>query len=110
MKTTVGWLISDVAALAIGGLIGAGIALLVAPQSGRATRAMLYSQGVALKEKAAEEVVVTRSRLKNEINGLASGARIRATEIGDRLQEVVEHPQATINKVVSSIPVRANGH
>jgi gas vesicle protein len=107
---TVGWILSDIAALAIGGLVGAGIALLVAPQSGRATRAILYSQGVALREKAAEEVVVTRSRIRNELNGLASGARIRATELGDQLQKVVEHPQATLNKVVSAIPVRSNGH
>jgi gas vesicle protein len=107
---TVGWILSDIAALAIGGLVGAGIALLVAPQSGRATRAMLYSQGVALKEKAAEEVVVTRSRIRNELNGLASEARIRATEFGDQFQKVVEHPQATLNKVVSAIPIRSNGH
>jgi gas vesicle protein len=109
MKTA-GWILSNIAALVFGGLIGAGIALLVAPQSGRATRARLYSEGVSLREKAAEEVVVTRSHLKNGLNGLASGARIRATEIGDRLQEVVDHPQVALNKVISAVPIHANGH
>jgi gas vesicle protein len=107
---SLGWILSDVAALAIGGLIGAGVALLVAPQSGRATRAMLYSRGVALRERATEEVVVNRSRIKHGLNGLASDARIRATQIGDRLQDVVDHPQAALSKVMEAVPTRANGH
>jgi gas vesicle protein len=107
---TISWILSHGTALAIGGLIGAGIALLVAPQSGRATRARLYSEGVALREKAAEELVVTQSRIKNQVNGLASGARIRATELGDQLQKVVEHPQAALNKVISAVPAGSNGH
>lgn len=105
---TVGWVLTDIAALAIGGLIGAGTALLIAPQSGRATRAMLYSQGVILREKAAEEAVVARSRVRAELNNLAGGARIRATELGDRLKVAVEH-EPTVKKVVSAIPLHSNG-
>ena len=105
---TVGWVLTNVAALAIGGLIGAGTALLVAPQSGRATRAMLRTQGVMLREKAAEEAIVARSRVKAELNSLTSEAHIRAIELGDRLKEAVEH-EPTVKKVVGAIPLRTNG-
>jgi len=105
----VSWILSDIAALIIGGLVGAGIALLMAPQSGRATRAMLYSRGVSLRDKANEEVVVARSRVKNEINGLAAGARIRAAEIGDRLQTAVDHQQVALKKALNATPVHING-
>lgn len=40
------------AGLIIGGLIGAGIALLFAPQSGEETRAFLKEKALELKEKA----------------------------------------------------------
>ena len=108
MKTAK-WILSDIAALAIGGLIGAGIALLMAPQSGRATRAMLSSQGIMLREKAAEEAIVARSRVKHKLNGLAAGARIRASELGDRVQTAVDHQQAAVKKAISITPVRVNG-
>jgi gas vesicle protein len=107
---TIGSILLNLMIFAVGGLVGAGIALLVAPTSGRATRARLYSEGVALRERAAEEVVVTRSHLKKDLNGLTSGARIRATKIGDRLQEVVDHPQATLRNVMGATPTRVNGH
>jgi gas vesicle protein len=109
MKTAK-WIASDIAALVIGGLIGAGIALLMAPQSGRATRAMLSSQGIMLREKANEEAVVTRSRVKNKLNGLAAGARIRAAELGDRVQTAVDQQQVAVKKALSATPLRVNGH
>ncbi len=41
-------------AFAIGAVVGAGIALLYAPRSGRETRAMLAQKGHVLKDKAEE--------------------------------------------------------
>ncbi len=105
----VAWILSDIGALIIGGLIGAGIALLMAPQSGRATRAMLYSRGVQLRDKANEEVVVARSRVKNELNDLASEARIRAGKIGESLQTAVDHQQVALKKALSATPLHING-
>ena len=43
-----------VAAFAVGALVGAGIALLYAPQSGRETRDLLAQKTRDLKDKAAE--------------------------------------------------------
>ena len=42
--------------LLIGGLTGAVVMLLVAPQSGKRTRAKLYRQGAEWREQAAETV------------------------------------------------------
>ena len=106
---TIGWILSDIVALVLGAAIGAGVALMVAPQSGRVTRAKLYSRGVGLREKVTEEAVVARTRARNEINSLASSARIKAAELGDRLQVAVDHQQGALKKAMSAIPVRANG-
>jgi gas vesicle protein len=43
-----------VAAFAVGALVGAGIALLYAPQSGRETRELLAQKTRELKDKAAD--------------------------------------------------------
>ena len=46
-----------VAAFAVGALVGAGIALLYAPQSGRETRELLARKTRELKEKAGDTLV-----------------------------------------------------
>ena len=45
---------SFVAGFLLGGLIGAGAALLLAPQSGEETREMLRERGIELKSRAEE--------------------------------------------------------
>ena len=45
---------SFIAGFLIGGLVGAGVALLLAPQSGEETREMLRERGIELKNRAEE--------------------------------------------------------
>lgn len=56
----------------IGGLIGAAAALLMAPQSGEETRAVIREKGIELRDKAAET---------------AEDARTRATEVAQTVQQ-----------------------
>ena len=53
---------SFVAGFLIGGLIGAGVALLLAPQSGEETREMLRERGIELKSRAEEAATEFRSK------------------------------------------------
>ena len=54
MANNSGDLGSFLAGFVIGGLIGAGVALLMAPQSGEETRALIADKSIELRDRAAE--------------------------------------------------------
>ena len=57
---------------AVGALIGAGIALLYAPQSGKETRKLLAKKAKQLKEKAQDTVENAQGFIKDRKADLAS--------------------------------------
>jgi len=79
--------------LILGGIVGAGTALLLAPQSGRATRSMIRTSGELLKDRVAEDVNLTRWQLGKRFDSMAFGARHRASHIGSQLKDRVESIQ-----------------
>ena len=52
---------SLLASFLLGGIVGAGIAILLAPQSGRETREKIKEYAESVKEKAAESVQKAKS-------------------------------------------------
>jgi gas vesicle protein len=78
----------------IGALIGAGIALLMAPKSGQETRDMIRGKGFELKDRAAETVGDTRSRASQAIDDLKSSAKEGINSVKNRGQDVVEEQRA----------------
>ena len=105
-------ILASVASLMVGGLIGAGVALLYAPQSGRATRIMIYGKGVAIKERALEEVNLNRARAMGKFNKVSRQIQHQATHLSDQLQDLVEDQQSALKQTVNSIPLpfQHNGH
>ncbi len=65
------------AGLVIGALVGAGIALLMAPQSGEETRAQIRDASIELKDRA--DTTIAEARAKAE--AITADARRRAEEI-----------------------------
>jgi gas vesicle protein len=57
---------SLVASFLLGGIVGAGIAILLAPQSGRETRKKIKEYAESVKEKAAESVEKVKSVLEEK--------------------------------------------
>ena len=55
-----------VAAFAVGALVGAGIALLYAPQSGRETRDLLAKKTRELKEKAGDTLADAKEMFRGK--------------------------------------------
>lgn len=68
MKERKGSFGSMFSGLIVGGLIGAAVALLSAPQSGVETRQMLRERSTELKDKAAEVADKTRSQAQQVIS------------------------------------------
>jgi gas vesicle protein len=67
---------SFLAGFLIGGLVGAAVSLLLAPQSGEETRTIIKSKSIELKDKAA----TSADDIKIKAEGYASDFRVRAEE------------------------------
>ena len=80
---------SLVAGLFVGSLIGAGTALLFAPQSGQRTRAEIQKGAVALRDKTSKTVNETVSQVKSKANQIKADVQIRAGGLQTRGQELL---------------------
>jgi len=94
-----------VAGFIIGGLVGAAVALVLAPQSGEETRAQIRERGIELKTRA-EDV---GQQVRERTDAVVADARKRAEEIiAGVIKEVLyaeaQDGKATL-KVVDGVPV-----
>ncbi len=78
------------AGMVIGGLAGAGVMLLLAPQSGKRTRARIKQKSLELRDQAADNVddAVAVVRIK---------ARKIKADLGDRAEELQRRGQEMID-------------
>jgi len=75
--------------LVMGSLIGAGVALLMAPQSGDKTRALIKDKSNELRDKALETAESTRDRAEKTLGDISQTTRERANELMKRGQNLV---------------------
>ena len=75
-----------VSGFVFGGLVGAAVALLFAPQSGEETRTFIYDKGIELKDQAEVFVDDTRERAEK----LAMEAKTKAEDLQKRGQEMLD--------------------
>jgi gas vesicle protein len=71
----------------VGGLIGAGVALLLAPQSGEETREMIREHSIELKNRAEQAAEEFRSKAETAIG-----------EGRERVDEVVESAKQRVSR------------
>lgn len=76
----------------MGGLVGAAVMVILAPQSGADTRHMLASRSHDLKERAVESTTKTGKA----VGELVSGARDRATNILNRGEDLASKVKSNI--------------
>lgn len=74
------------AGAAVGALVGAGVALLYAPHSGRRTRGKIRRRAEDLAEQAEERV----EDVREDARRTAEDVRRRAQESGERFRESLE--------------------
>jgi gas vesicle protein len=93
----------------IGGLTGAALALLLAPQSGEETRTLIKEKTIELKDKATETIDETYARAEEaaaearlRAEELAKLARERAEEFQKRGQVVLEEQKGKLSEAVST--------
>ena len=77
---------SFLAGFVIGGLIGAGVALLMAPQSGEETRALIADKSIELRDRATETAGDVQTRASDY-----------AQQTAQRYDEQVQRIQAAVD-------------
>lgn len=93
----------------IGGLAGAAVALLLAPQSGEETRTIIRDKSIELKDRAMETAEEARLRAeqaaeeaRHRAEELAQQARTKAEEIQQKGKQVVEEQKQRIESAVEA--------
>lgn len=89
---------SFVSGFMIGGLIGAAVALLLAPQSGEETRILIRDKSIELKD----QVESTASDARVRAEELAKDARVRASEAQKSGQVVLEQQKSRIEDALEA--------
>lgn len=84
----------------LGGLVGAGTALLFAPQSGEETRAAIQNKTVELRDRTTEGVKEAVSQVTNKTREVASSVRGRSQEFVHQGKEVLEHQLDAASKAI----------
>ena len=79
----------------IGSVVGTGVALLAAPQSGEKTRTLLREKGVELKSRASSTVQETRVKAEDVVSKVRSRAEELASRINMRGDQITQHPEIT---------------
>jgi gas vesicle protein len=79
---------SLLAGLMIGGLIGAGTMLLLAPQSGRKTREELQQGAIDLKDRATDTVRETASQVRSRTEDVVSNVRGKAVDLQNQGKDI----------------------
>jgi gas vesicle protein len=86
--------ISVITAFIIGGLIGAGVALLMAPQSGHETRSMLKNRGEEIRDRATEmaheKTHETKQRAERAMDDLAERTKRSTEEMRKRGHDIMD--------------------
>jgi gas vesicle protein len=79
-----------IAGLVFGGLIGAGTMLLLAPQSGKKTRAQIQQKSLELRDQTTEAVEGAMEQAGVKARQISADVRKQAKELEQRGQEILE--------------------
>ena len=77
------------AGMLVGALAGAVTMLLLAPQSGEATRTQIQEKGIELRDRATGMVEDTMEQVRMDRNRITVGGRMKAKELLHQGQELV---------------------
>ena len=93
---------SFLAGMLMGGLAGAGAMLLLAPKSGKRTRAQIQSKSTELRTLATEAMDEAMTRTRGKARRLTAELREKTKEIQQRGQDVLAEQTARLSATVAA--------
>jgi len=96
MENMVGNTIRVVASLLIGGLVGVGVTLLLAPQSGKRTRAAIQHKSLELREQASDSLDDAVAQVRGKTRQITSDISDKAEELQQRGQDLIDEQKERI--------------
>jgi len=97
------------AGLLIGGLIGAGTMLLLAPQSGKKTRRQIRRKGEDLREQTVDAVDSEIAKIHTKAREISTKIHIHAEDLQQRGQALVDQQKERWSPVVEAGITAAEG-
>lgn len=98
----VGEAIGFLAGLLIGGVVGAGAMLLLAPNSGEDTRATIRHEGLALRNRTAETVEGAMAQARAKTGRIKTDVHKQAKELQQRGQDMLDEQKEVVSTVVEA--------
>jgi len=89
LQTGLGFL----AGILIGGLAGAGTMLLLAPQSGKRTRAQIQHKGVELRDQATDSIEDAMAQARATGRHISAGVHKQADKIQQKAEKIQQRGQ-----------------
>ena len=85
-----------------GGLVGAVVALLMAPQSGEETRAQIKDKSIEIKDKTVASLEDAASVAKEKATEFSQVAKDKTDELKQKGQVILEEQKAKLTEAVES--------
>ncbi len=91
------------AGLVTGGLVGVSMALLLAPQSGEATRSQIRDKGLELKDGAVEGLTEAGHRTQTQVDAWQEKGQAVTEAISRSKDSIVDAVSRSKNRVVEAV-------
>ena len=88
------------AGVLVGGLVGASVTLLMAPQSGKKTRALIQEKSIELRDQTAEVVEDTVAQARTKAHQITTDVHEKAEELQHRGQEMLNKQKERVSALV----------
>jgi len=88
------------AGLLVGGLAGAGMVLLVAPQSGKKTRAQIWKTSTELRDQTVKTVEGAVAQARGKARQITDDVREQAGELQQRGQDVLDRKRGQLSETL----------
>jgi gas vesicle protein len=91
------------AGLLVGGLAGAGAMLLLAPQSGKETRAQIQQKSIEVRDQTVKTVEGAVTQARGKARQITDGVREQAGELQQRGQDVIDEQRDHLGKTLKGL-------
>jgi gas vesicle protein len=91
------------AGLLVGGLAGAGAVLLLAPQSGKKTRAQIQQKSIELRDETVTAVEGAVAQVRGKARQIADSGREQAGELQQRGQDVIDEQKDHLSETLTGL-------